>query len=222
LDARSQIQRLTQARRKRAFTDISLGQYRKSLLELQALLDQDPGDPQLLLLQRRLQALITLAPKISSPGKAARAAVLGLKGYLSLPPNYKMAYNGLRYARELAPQDALYKNLLELLIADEPSLPSTDVVTPGLKLLEYKHRVALHQIYDAKYHLAILTLDEILALEPKDLLALKRLGSAYYSLGRRDDARAAWTSALKIAPQDATLKRFLSKLKTYKSSASTP
>jgi Flp pilus assembly protein TadD len=80
-----------------------------------------------------------------------------------------------------------------------------------MKLLEYKQMVALHQIYDAKHFQAVGTLNDILALEPNDVLALKRLGSAYYSLGRKKQARAAWERALKLSPNDASLKKFLTK-----------
>jgi tetratricopeptide (TPR) repeat protein len=151
------------------------------------------------------------APRLPPQSKAARAAVLGLRGYLSLPPDLKLAHNGLRYALELAPEHPLYKKLLAVVTAEYPALANEDPVTPGMKLLEFKNYVAIHQIYDAKYHLAVMTLDEILQLEPDDLIALKRLGSAYFSLGRMDEARAAWTAALKLQPGDATLKKFIAK-----------
>ncbi|MEK7746087.1 MAG: tetratricopeptide repeat protein, partial [Elusimicrobiota bacterium] len=63
-----------------------------------------------------------------------------------------------------------------------------------------------------KYHLAAQVLGEVLALEPEDLTALKRLGSAYFALGRREQAAAAWNSALKLAPEAPQLLKFLKKL----------
>ena len=81
-----------------------------------------------------------------------------------------------------------------------------------MKLLDYKRLVGLHHIYDGKYHLAAQVLGEVLALEPEDLTALKRLGSAYFALGRRERARSAWTDALKLAPEDPQLMKFLKKL----------
>ena len=226
LDARRKILLATKERRQRAFEFVAAGQYRKAFLELQALLDQDPGDPQLQALQARLDRVIKLSPALLPRTKAARAGILGLKGYLALPPDLTLAHNGLRYAGELAPDVEIYGSLLGLVIAEYPVLATLDPVTPGMKFLEYKHYVALHQIYDGKYHTAVLTLDEILALDPDDLTALKRLGSAYFSLGRMDEARAAWTAALKIQPHDATLRRFLAKTRapaarTYTNSAGT-
>lgn len=219
LAARKRIAVLTREKRRSAFGFIARGEYRKAFLELQVLLDQDPGDPELRETQRRLEAIIKLSPRILPGSRAARAAILGLKGYLALPPDLRLAHNALRYAKEAAPDEGLYASLLRLLYETYPSLVTADAVTPGMKLLEYKHHVALHQIYDAKHHQAVLTLNEILMFEPGDLMALKRLGSAYYSLNRMDDAEAAWSAALKLAPRDKTLARFLGKIKKYRSSA---
>lgn len=219
LEGRKLIAIKTRDHRRRAFAFIDAGDYRRALKELQGLLDQDPGDPDLEATQRRLEGLIKLSPRIAPDSRAARAAILGVKGWLALPPDLRLAHNALRYAAEAAPKEKLYERLLALLYEEYPSLTTADAVTPGMKLLEYKHYVALHQIYDGKHHQAILTLNEILMFEPGDLMALKRLGSAYYSLNRMDDAQAAWTAALKIAPRDKTLEHFLAKIKKYKSSA---
>ena len=227
LAARKKILIATKERRARTFNYIAAGQYQKAFIELQALLDQDPGDPQLQALQSRLDHVMKLFPALFAKNKAARAAVLGLKGYLSLPPDLTLAHNGLRYAGELAPEEEKYAKLLALVFTEFPVLATLDPVTPGMKFLEYKHHVALHQIYDGKYHAAVLSLDEILALDPDDLVALKRLGSAYYSLGRMEEARGAWEAALKISPKDKTLKKFIAKsrapgAKKAKKSAETP
>ena len=151
-----------------------------------------------------------IASAIAPQDKPSRMAVRGLEGYLAMPVNPQLAYNGLRYAVELRPKEASYKELLDMLLAEHPSLTS-DAVTPGMSLMEYKHFVALHHIYDAKYHLAVGVLNEILALEPADLTAHKRLGSSHYSLGHMDKAEDAWTRALQLAPNDPGLKSFLAK-----------
>jgi tetratricopeptide (TPR) repeat protein len=222
IDARHRLALLTRKQRRLTADFIAAGEYRKALLAHQVLLDQDPDDPALVASQARMESVIKLAPEISPDSRAARAAILGLKGFLAAPPDLRLAHNALRYACEIAPGEELYKNVLKLLYAAYPDLAAADPVTPGMKLLEYKHHVALHQIYDAKHHQAVITLNEILALAPDDLMALKRLGSANYSLGRYDEAREAWTEALRLSPRDKTLKHFLVKIRKYKSSASKP
>lgn len=211
LQARRRIEGLTEKRRERTFALIAQGRYEDARLEIQTLLDQDPNHPQIDALQTRLEDVVKIAKTLEPAGRAARAAALGLKGYLVFPQDLRLAYDGLRYAVELDPADARYKAFLDLVLDEKPDL-AEDAVTPGMKLLPYLQMVAIHQIYDAKYHRAIQTLDEILALEPSDALALKRLGSAYYSLGKKERARDAWRRALRLQPGDATLKKFLSKV----------
>ena len=97
-------------------------------------------------------------------------------------------------------------------LSHHPEFLNTDVVTPGMNLLEYKRSIALDHMYGARYHQAIDALNEVLSLEPDDLVALKRLGSAYYSLGLHKKAREAWTRALRLAPNDPQLKKFLARL----------
>jgi hypothetical protein len=86
LEARRKILLATKERRARAFDYIGAGQYQKAYLELQALLDQDPGDPQLQELQRRLEKIMKLTAALFPRNKGARAAVLGLKGYYRFRP----------------------------------------------------------------------------------------------------------------------------------------
>lgn len=209
LEARKKIAVLTRKRRERTAKLLEDGQYRLALLEIQALLDQDPGDPQVTTLLARLEQVIKLAPKLDPADKPRRVAVLGLRAFLGTPSDLKLAHDALRYAVELSPADARFAAFLKLFYAEHPELE--DDVTPGMKLLEHKQMVALHQIYDAKHHQAVATLSAILALEPNDVLALKRLGSAYYSLGRKKQAHAVWSRALRLAPGDPALKKFLAR-----------
>lgn len=210
-DARRRIEKLTRRRREKTFALIGAGRYEAARLEIQALLDQDPSDPQINALQTRLESVVKVAPELAPEGKPARTAVVGLSGYLALPQNLPLAYDALRYAVELAPGDPRWKSFLDLVLDERPEL-GEDAVAPGMRLIPYLQMVAVHDIYDAKYHHAVGVLGRVLALEPDDVLALKRLGSAYYSLGDRKRARAAWERALRLQPGDATLKRFLARL----------
>ncbi len=211
LQARRRIELLTIKRREQTFRDIAEGRYEDARLELQALLDQDPEHPQVEGLQSRLEEIVKIVKRLEPKDKAARAAVLGLKGYLVYPQDLHLAYDALRYAIELDGTDARFQPFLDLVLEARPEL-AEDKVTPGMKLLPYLQMVAVHDIYDGKYHRAVGTLDEILALEPNDVLALKRLGSAYYSLGKKTRAKEAWERALRLQPDDPTLKKFLSKV----------
>lgn len=221
LKARKQVETLTKQRRERTEALVAAGKYEAARLEIQALLDQDPGHPQIVALQSRLESAIKVAAEIDAKSKAERMMVLGAKGWLSYPQDFRLAYDALRYSVELDPKDPRAKAFLDLLLEQRPDL-ADEAVTPGMKLIPYLQMVAVHQIYDADYHRAVVVLGEVLALEPDDALALKRLGSAYYSLHEKDRARAAWERALRLQPGDATLKKFLSKVGGPRGSAETP
>ncbi len=211
LQARKRIEVSTERRRNQTFTLIGTGRYEAARLEIQALLDQDPGHPQIVALQDRLESVIKIAKKIEYNTKPARIAVVALKGFLIFPQDLRLAHDGLRYAIELDASDARFKGFLDLVIAQNSEL-SEDRITPGMKLMPYLQMVSVNNIYDGKYDRAIVTLNEILALEPRDALALKRLGSAYYSLGQKKRAKESWERALLLQPNDATLKKFLSRV----------
>ena len=210
-EARGKVEESNREKRKAFYGVISSGKYKKALLDLQFLIDQDPTHPQYERLQSRLEKVASILPQIPEATKPWRMLAKGLTGYLGAEDNLKLAYNGLRYARELNSREPRIAELLKLFEREHPDLLRTDAVTPGMKFMEYKRFVALDHIYDGKYHLSVDTLNEILALEPNDLISLKRLGSSYYALGYRIKAREVWSRALKFSPQDEQLKRFLSK-----------
>jgi tetratricopeptide (TPR) repeat protein len=191
---------------------VKAGQYRSALSGLDTLLENGNRTPFASALQAQLEEIVQIAPAISDKGKPWRLTLLSVNAAVGRAQDHRMAYNGLRYARELEPRDARIKRLLDWFLSRHPEFVNTDVVTPGMTLLEYKRSLALDHLYGARYHQAIDALNDILALEPDDLVALKRLGSAYYSLGLPDKARQAWEKALALAPSDAQLSKFLRKL----------
>jgi tetratricopeptide (TPR) repeat protein len=210
-EARARIAESMKQRQERLLAFIRGGQYEAAYLELQQLIENDATHPLYKTLSDRLPAISKIVPK-APEGKAWGIAVKGLGGVLGEREDVRLAHNGLRYALDLDPAEPRFQELLEWLYALKPGLSFDDVVTPGMKFMEYKRFVALHHIYDGKGHSAVQTLSETLALEPDDLISLKRLGSAYYTLGKREQAREAWTRALRLAPDDAQLKKFLGKL----------
>ncbi|MBI4052031.1 MAG: tetratricopeptide repeat protein [Elusimicrobia bacterium] len=220
-DARGKVESKNKDKIRKFYKLIEAGKYQKALLDLQFLLDQDPTHPKFVTLQGRLEKIIPIVPQASDKTQAWQIVLRGLKGYLGKEENLRLAYNGLRYSQELDPKDSRISKLLALFTSEHPEMARTDEVTPGMKFMEYKRFVSLNYIYDGKYHLAVDTLNEILDLEPRDIVSLKRLGSSYFGLGHKDRAQEVWTSALKLSPNDKQLKKFLEKVKAAKKSKNT-
>lgn len=213
-EARKALAEQMRKRRARVYELAAAGKYKEAVLQCQSLIDLDPTDNVTRKLEGRLAQVGEIVPEAPSEGgKGWRVATLGLKGFLLHPQDLRLAHNGLRYASEISPGNDTFARLLAFLRTEYPQLVADDDVTPGMRFMEHKHLVALHHIYDARYHAAIPVLQEILQLEPNDLVALKQLGSAYFALGRKPQAREAWQRALRLAPKDAVLQEFLAKVK---------
>lgn len=195
------------------------GRYRSALDGLETLLENGNRTPFASALQASLEDIVQIAPQAPENNKAWKLTILSVNAAVGDAQDLKLAYNGLRYARELDPGETRIKRLLDWFLSRHPEFVNSDIVTPGMTLLEYKRSLALDHLYGARYHQAIDTLNEVLALEPADLVALKRLGSAYYSLGLHAKAREAWQRALALSPEDQQLKKFLRKLSARPSPA---
>ncbi|PCI36126.1 MAG: hypothetical protein COB53_10290 [Elusimicrobia bacterium] len=205
--SRDQIDKRDKERQKAVFDLAAAGRFQDSFIAHQILLDRDPQHPVYLTLERRIDRVSEII--IQAPGgRAWRAAAKGLTGYIALEDDLQLAYNGLRYAREIDTKDDRFNKLIKLILAERPSLDE-DEVTSGMKILDYKRFVGLNHIYDGKYNLAIRNFHQVLQLEIGDVISHKRMGSAYYALKRYDEAHAAWTRAIKISPTDKELHSYM-------------
>lgn len=207
--AREKIDDRDKKEQKRLFDFVAKGSYQAALLELQPLLERDSTHPLYVKLQTRLELLIEIVPKIPAV-RAWQVVARGLTGYIAKEDDLKFAFSALRHARDLSPSEKRFAAIRELLLKDDPSLKD-EKITPGMKFLEYKRSLALSQIYNADYVNAVTNLNEVIALEPNDLVSLKRVGSAYFQLKRYKQAEDAWGQALRLSPKDNKLKKFVRK-----------
>ena len=78
-----------------------------------------------------------------------------------------------------------------------------------MNIIEQKLQTALTSIYEGKYDKTILECNEILEIDPRNILALKRAGSAYYASGNKKKAKESWQTAAEIDPKDPELQKFM-------------
>ncbi len=194
---------------------VDRGRYQDALLKLEELLATDPTNPYYLRAQSRLQRIAGTV-RASRRSAAWRAAEKGISAWLGGEEDLPFAYDALRYAEELAPAEKAFPSLVADLERESPQLKLNDTKPPGTPVLEHKKDLALQDIYDTKYYLAVKELEEVLRLAPDDLTALKRLGSAYLQLKDYPRARRAWQKALRLSPDDDQLKQYLAALDRLK------
>lgn len=210
--ARAEIDRRDKDRQQAVHQRIAEGRYAEALVALQPLLEADPLHPYYNLLQARLDRVSFVVPQASTDTKAWRAVVRSMPGYLGPKDRLDLAYDGLRWARELDPDEVRFSRLLALLLTDAPSL-SQDAVPAGEGVLKYKTDTALSLIYDGRYARAAAILERVVTIDPEDATALKRLGSSYYALQDEGKARRYWQQAQDLNTQaDPELEAFLKRL----------
>ncbi|MEN3013377.1 MAG: tetratricopeptide repeat protein [Endomicrobiia bacterium] len=83
----------------------------------------------------------------------------------------------------------------------------------GTTIVDKLHSESLIAFRKRDYATAIKLCEEILLLEPEDVLAYKRLGSAFYALGQKDKALQMWQQALQLDPKDEKLKNMIENIK---------
>ncbi|OGF50850.1 MAG: hypothetical protein A2044_08425 [Candidatus Firestonebacteria bacterium GWA2_43_8] len=71
---------------------------------------------------------------------------------------------------------------------------------------------ALGMFYESKFEEVIKLCEEVLVIEPDNITALERMGSAYYKLGKKREAKSAWEKAYKLNPDNKNLKKFIDKI----------
>jgi tetratricopeptide (TPR) repeat protein len=182
------------------------GQYQSALdtfREAERLLPQDSGIKEL---RRKLEGVTPIIDAASKTGVADQLIRLSMIRYLENDP--KRAVNALIYATEQNTDRPELARLLQLIETDHPDL-EVPKLTGGVGIVEYKLRSSLEAIYDGRYLTAITECSDVLDLEPNNVLAMTRLGSAYYSMNEREKARQVWTRALQLDPNNQMLKKFL-------------
>jgi tetratricopeptide (TPR) repeat protein len=171
--------------------------------EAERLLPQDAGIKEV---RRRLEGVTPVIEAATKNDADEKLIRLSMTRYLENDP--KRALNALIYARQQSLDRPELDRLIRLI---ETNHPDIEVPRPssGVSLIEFKLRTSLEAIYDGRYLTAISECTDVLDLEPNNVLAMTRLGSAYFAMNERDKARQIWTKALQRDPNNAVLKKFL-------------
>lgn len=85
-----------------------------------------------------------------------------------------------------------------------------DQILPTGRLAALKMKEGVEAVYTRRFAQAAEFLREALWLDPNNALGWTRLGSAYFALGDKARAKAAWAKALEINPADEALRAFMS------------
>lgn len=193
---------------------IDEGDYQKALSKLGQILETDPTNPTWLAQKEKLEKFIAdVAPSITGTGKVPELLRKSVSGYLGREKDERIPVIASRYAWQLSKADKIVEKNFIFMDKEFSLISRLDVMDRIKTVIEQKLDTALEAIYDGKYELAGVECELVLVLEPDNVVAYKRLGSACYAQGKLKQAKTAWEKALKLSPTDPELKRFLQKIR---------
>ena len=182
------------------------GHYRTALETFREAERKLPEDDAIKELRRRLEGITPITEGEIKREFEGRIIRLAVTRYLENDP--KRALNALVYAREKNVKRPELIRLERLIQKNHPEIQPPQL-SPGINLVDYKLQSTLEGIYDGRYLTAIAECSDVLDLEPKNILALTRLGSAYFAMNEPDKAKKIWTQALQLDPENKILRKFL-------------
>jgi tetratricopeptide (TPR) repeat protein len=174
------------------------------------ILADNPTDKEIRRVVSKLDQTVNVVSQLFDRGKAWDVLRRGLSHHISPTGNPKVAIAAAWYAMQIEPDNTLVLAVLDFIEREYASVIRTmEGPVKDMKIIDQYLFAALNSIYEGRYDLAIQGCRLVLELEPENVLALKRLGSAYFAMGRKDMAKQTWERALKIDPKDAELRQFV-------------
>ncbi|MBI4422390.1 MAG: hypothetical protein HY554_01605 [Elusimicrobia bacterium] len=196
----------------RARADILKGRYQAGLeaiqgADLELMSDEEMAD--LSRLMKKTAVVASIFPRLEGTDPKTRIVKTAVGAFMN--GNGKTAINAAIYAGQKWPQDPGIQRLRELVFKEFASEAFEVKPLQEVKLTDQFAQEALELIYGGKYVAAIAKCNEVLELEPDNILALTRIGSAYWAMGLEEPARNAWQRALKLDPGNQQLLNFINR-----------
>ncbi|MBN1824249.1 MAG: PorV/PorQ family protein [Endomicrobiales bacterium] len=160
----------------------------------------DPSDTNVPIYQERLKLVVPIVPQNTATDKASELMRRGLIYFME--GNNENAVKTIAYALSVEPENFSISRLLSRI--EEKTGIKAEYTKPvsGMSLVDQKLYECLIAFRQKDYAQVIALCEEVLVLEPRNVLAYKRLGSAFFALGDKNKAIDAWRRALRIQPDD--------------------
>ncbi|MCS7184786.1 MAG: PorV/PorQ family protein [bacterium] len=185
---------------------IMTGNFSAALDKLTAALAIDPTNRALEERVNKLRRVLAAIPAATGDERVDSMIKRGVQAWIT--GDAKQAANILRAASEELPQnERLYS--LAANAASEAGMPPPPRTPGAMKLIDQKLYEALQAVYDNKFDIAIAKCQEVLNIDPDNVVALGRMGSTFYLMGERDKAIRYWKEALKRDPTNKVVIEYL-------------
>ncbi|MDT8286888.1 MAG: type IX secretion system membrane protein PorP/SprF, partial [Elusimicrobiales bacterium] len=115
----------------------------------------------------------------------------------------------ITYARQKWPKDPAVSRLYRLISGEFPETAANLRILPGITVIDQLLQDALDSIRNGRFIQAISILQQVLQLEPDNIPALTRMGSAYWAMEKKDIARQNWQRVLQLDPNNTEVIQFM-------------
>ncbi len=192
------------------------GDFQLATVRLNQALDASPHNKQVKKMVARLATVISYVPQATGGEEFQTYVRKGVISYVD-GRDLRSSVNALRYAYNKNPKDEKLLSLLNLVEKESGVEVSRKVEgVEAFTFVDQKLYDGRQAIYDGKYDLAIRRMQDVLDLEPANVVALEIMGSAFYLMEEKDKARAVWQRVLEIDPKNQTVAQFLKQLAPVK------
>jgi tetratricopeptide (TPR) repeat protein len=192
------------------------GNYLKAVQRFGAALDVDPGNKEIRAMVEKLQEIVTELPKAPT-GDVGRLVATGVEAYMK--GEFENAYDAFRAAYDREPTNPQLVNLTnrvaKLIGRQTVEIPQGPAAAARWTLVDQKLHDALQAIYEGRYDVAIQKCDEVLRIEPGNVVAVGRMGAAFFLMGEKEKAIALWKRALELDPSHRPAIEYLQQLGEY-------
>ena len=154
---------------------------------------------------KRIGPIADIASSVVSADDKGRLIRMSVTKYLKNEPE---ALEFMTYAHQVWPDDEILTNIREVFARFLPDNSPNQKVIPGVSILDQWSQDSLDLIRSGKFVQAINVLQKIVDIQPNNVTALTRMGSAYWVMGKKDLARKYWSKVLVIDPNNAEIKQF--------------
>ncbi len=158
----------------------------------------------------KVEQIVRYFPEVKGVGRKERLVRNGIIGYIYSAPHD--ALNNIIYANQLWPGDRNIRKILIVVKEEFPDIFEEKKGMIGTNMVEQNLEKSLEMIYTGRYSEAVLKCREVLSLEPDNITALTRMGSAFWMMGKKDKAYNIWKKVLKLDPYN---KEIIEQMKEY-------
>lgn len=205
-EASEKLRPLLEPRARDAERLVNEGRFAEAELKYAEALDINPWDERLRESLEKIKRVTAVSPQALGEDRIAHLTRLAVRSYMS--NDQSSAVNAVVYLTQL--DKSIVSESVRNIVRNDFSAKYRELrLIRGMNLVEQKLYSALKNIYNARYDLAIIECNEALELEPRNVLALTRLGSAYYALGKKEKAIEVWREALKYDPGNQDILEFM-------------